>query len=322
MGWIKDLYDVAANAVAGVGKTVRAIRRVPIIDELLEKARFRFLNPVVIRRITNPNDPDLARALDLYERRIPETQRFESSDIVRWLSEDLEYRSKIQTGPRDVFLVAKYHRRVCGFSLFHYYPTRRLAFFAYLATDHRPGIPIWISDTLVSKVAHFIRRKRPFRNCEGFLFEVEDPRQQPDNKSRVVSLARVRLFCRLAEMSGFTLRAIDFVYKQPLLTHTDGEPQQPLLLMFAPTAKRSGTHLAKDEVARLLEFIYMEVYPEGYSVDSEETARYKELCSRLKDELIDRLPVSLETLNLGQLVRQTRSVGRGNVAKFSKPSGA
>lgn len=62
---------------------------------------------VRVTLVTDYKDPDIIRALDIYEERIPVAEQFEAPNIVRWLREDQEQRARGLAGPRDYFAVAK-----------------------------------------------------------------------------------------------------------------------------------------------------------------------------------------------------------------------
>lgn len=160
MGWLKDAFDIARDVCTTMARPARAIRKIPVVEDAIGGLTRRYLNPIIVRRITDPRSPDLLAAFDLYEDRIPESQRFEAADLARWLLEDRENRGDA-SAPRDCFLVAKYKGRVCGFSLFHYYPRRHLVFFAYLVVAQKPGIPSGISDRLSERIALILRRNVP-----------------------------------------------------------------------------------------------------------------------------------------------------------------
>jgi hypothetical protein len=114
-----------------LGRLLGLLRKIPLVDDAVDRAQRTLLNPVVVKLVRDADDPDLDAALDLYKKRIPDDQRFEAADIVRWIREDGDNRKANQAGPSDWFIVAKLRRRVCGFILFHYYPSARLALFAY-----------------------------------------------------------------------------------------------------------------------------------------------------------------------------------------------
>lgn len=59
--------------------------------------------------------------------------------------------------------------------------------------------------------------------------------------------------------------------------------------------------MSREELSRLLEFIYVDVYPEGYSDIAEECALYREKCRRLVDDLIRALPPAANLLDLKEL---------------------
>jgi len=174
--------------------------------------------------VTDCTHPDIRAALELYDSRIPEDERFEAPDIVRWLREDQQQRTAGIAGPRDYFVVAKVGSRVCGFTLLHYYQTVGLAFIAYLVAER--GVAVdhgTISQSLLEKVAWLFENEEHLRSCKGFLLEVDDPTRNCTAEQTLERLARIRLFCMLAESLGFSLRALDFEYHQPLLSIPDPE---------------------------------------------------------------------------------------------------
>jgi hypothetical protein len=121
--------------------------------------------------------------------------------------------------PFDWFIVAKVRRRICGFILFHYYPLTRLVLFAYMMVANTPGTPLnAVSRSLSAEVSRLLKKKKELRGYQGFVPEVEDPRKEKNRRKQDECLARVRRFCTLAEMQGFSLRAFDFDYKQPRLS--------------------------------------------------------------------------------------------------------
>src|SRR5271167_1206948 len=122
--WMTAHAAGLTKEIAKLGKTViGALTRVPVVDDFLDRLRRRYLNEIVVRRIRSERDRDLPAALELYERRIPNPQRVESADLMLWLSERRD---------TDYCLVAKLRKKVCGFSFFHYYPERGIAFFSYM----------------------------------------------------------------------------------------------------------------------------------------------------------------------------------------------
>jgi hypothetical protein len=308
MGVIKDAYDVGLQIFSSVRNTVKSVRRIPAVDDFFDRVERRFLNPIVVHRVTDPKDADLFSALELYDQRIPDEQRFESADIIRWLREDREQqRLRPEGGPRDYFLVAKFRKKVCGFSLFHFYETRSLIFFAYLVAAKGPGTPSRISESLISYTTKMLRKK-PLKQCKGFVLELEDPRRGTNRSDVNYSLARIRLFCKLAETCGFTLRAVDVPYLQPPLSHSAQDGQEQLLLMCAyPGDNGARSSMPKEELNSLLEFIYLELYPEGYSPDEEESEQYRRACAAALERLAAQLPDTVRMLRLSELRLQIKA---------------
>ncbi|MBI4908146.1 MAG: hypothetical protein HY820_31260 [Acidobacteria bacterium] len=229
--WLKGLGSVLQL----VGRLLRIARQIPIIDEAVDHLQRAWFNPVVCKVVRDADDPDLDAALKLYAKKIPDDQRFETADIVRWIREDRITRRTVHGAPTDWFVVAKMRRRVCGFILFHYYPSTHLALFAYMVVANTPGVPFdAVSSTLCSSISRLLKRRGELRGYKGLVLEVEDPRKERSNQKQTESLARIRRFCTLAEMQGFSLRAFDIDYKQPRLSLDDAtSAERPMLLLSA-----------------------------------------------------------------------------------------
>jgi len=305
-------WQTVQSASKALGRLLGILRKIPLVDDAASRAQSRFLNPVVTRVIRDPDDPDLDAALDLYRKKIPDDQRFETADIVRWLREDADRRSS--GGPSDWFIVAKYRRKVCGFVLFHYYPSNRLAFFAYMVASTVVGLNVnAVSRSLMTKTSDLLKHKKELQDYRGFLSEVEDPRKEASKRKREESLARIRRFCTLAEMQGFTLRAFDIEYKQPKLSLEPTSTERPMLLLFARRDRLTGdTATRKVEAVELLKFVYTSLYPEGFSADEEENREYRQYCEDLFSHEAASLPQKIKWIGCPELAAKLgRKTGRG-----------
>jgi hypothetical protein len=292
-----------------VGRLLAVFRKIPVVDEAVDHLQRTLLNPVVIKLVRDADDPDLDSALKLYTKRIPDDQRFEADDIVRWIREDRITRRTSPTAPTDWFVVAKLRRRVCGFILLHYYPSTQLALFAYMVVANTPGVPFdAVSGTLSSWTSRLLKKRKEFRGYKGFVLEVEDPRKETTRK-QTESLARVRRFCTLAQMQGFSLRAFDIDYKQPRLSLDDARSsERPMLLLSARNRQSTfNADVHREEVQEVLSFIYTQVYPEGYSSDPAENQSYREYCTALRDREVASFPERVRSLSSAQLVAYVRN---------------
>jgi hypothetical protein len=285
---------------------------IPFVDDAVNSTQRRWLNPIVTRLIHDTDDPDLDAALELYGKRIPDDQRFEATDIISWLREDKISRhgAERDTAPTDWFIVAKYKRRVCGFILFHYYPPVRLALFAYMVVAPSPGAsPNAASNTLCSFVSKLLSTRKELSGCRGIVLEVEDPRQEIGKHKQDECLARMRRFCTLAEMRGFSLRALDFDYKQPKLsTEAPSDSERRMLLLSGRIRDNQvSAEGQRSEALELLSFVYTRVYPEGYSTDALENREYRNYCLALLNRELEALPAEVRSLSVKQLVAQVRN---------------
>lgn len=245
----------------------------------------------VVKVISDPTDPDLLLALHLYEDRIPEEERFESSDIVRWLREDQENRKSKPSAPRDYFLVEKCDGKVQGCALLHYYPALKFAFFAYLVADRGVNAdPKYISHKLIKGLSDLLDTDQELKNCESILFEVDDPRAGSSDVERRERMARLRLFSTLAESMNCRLAVVDFFYNQPCTSVPDNDhgyrEVQMVLGEVTPRSKltQQSTTLTKAQMQDRLKFIYLSLYPEGFSDRQEDNEQYRRYLERLFKE--------------------------------------
>lgn len=264
---------------------------------------------LTVHRVLDCTSQEIRRALEIYEDRIPDFERFECVDIVRWLRQDQEARQRGQSWTRDYFVVAKIGERVCGFILLHCYPAAGLAFVAYLVAEK--GVAHndeRISEELLREALRLFDTEESLKQCAGFLFEADDPIRCTDEE-RQHRLSRIRLFSILAELMGFSLRALDFDYFPPplSLSASNGKVEGvPMLLIYARKASLNAVdgYLRRDEVAKLLEFIYKSLYPEGFSDVPAEELQYRQNLERLCAEQITRVPETVRLLPFGELRRR------------------
>jgi predicted phosphodiesterase len=258
-----------------------------------------------VELIQDASSEDVLSALELYSDRIPQDEQFQAPDIMRWLREDEEARA-VSEGPRDFFFVAKRADHVCGFALLHYYWKQKLAFIAYMVAERGVGIDRGtISSRLLAEVARLFASGGILAQANGILLEVDDPRKAEDEEQRRERIARIRLFCTLAERERFTLRALDFDYRQPLLvvpTAADHGQEVPMLLMYAQRqAHGIDSALPRERVESLLDFIYRWLYPEGFSAIPAENEAYRTYLDGFYAAQIARLQERVPTLGLAQI---------------------
>jgi hypothetical protein len=122
-------------------------------------------------------------------------------------------------------------------------------------------------------------------------------------------LSRIRLFSILSELMGFSLRALDFDYIPPPLSLSASQGHLvgvPMLLIYARKASLNAVdgYLRRDEVAKLLEFIYKSLYPEDFSDVAAEELQYRQNLECLCAEQITRVPETVRLLPFGELRRR------------------
>ena len=197
------------------------------------------------------------------------------------------------------------------------------AFLGYMVVDRNVvGLAIdELSRALVADVSGLMTRDRLLRDCNSLLFEVEDPRYAPRPK-QLHHIARIQRFCSLAATQRFTLRAFDVNYLQPALTLPDGnaDSEQPLLLISARNRQGNGQVEIQKELQEILDFIYYDLYPEGFSDIPEELQAYRAYCSQLHDRVLKNLPAKIPIINPAHLTcaRTARRANRRTIGNSPK----
>jgi hypothetical protein len=314
--FFKSPADLRAHVVAALAQHRAAGVTGTMVHQLLASPEdFAGREPEAPRskltahRVADCADPDIRRALDIYDRRIPEYERFEAIDIVRWLREGQEDRQAGKACAVDYFVIAKKEEKVCGFILLHYYPSAQLAFVAYLVAEKGVAHDYErISQELLREVVRLFEKDESLKQCKGFLFEADDPTRCA-LKERRERLARIRLFCLLAEPLGFSLRALDFDYLPPPLSipgREDAPINVPMLLIYARKASliAGDDRLKRAEVVGLLEFIYKSLYPEGFSDIAIENLEYRRYLEGLCEDQIARIPDEVRMLPFREVHRR------------------
>ncbi len=239
-----------------------------------------------VKRITRRDDPDLRRALDIYHR-IPEYERNDDEDMVRWVQETAD---GINSDLQEYLLVCKWGALVCGMMFFQYYRSARYIFISYLVSgkevvEARQGRA---TQALLGHVEKLVRKE--LRGCRGIVAEVD----RPLKKDR--ALARIKTFRREAVIHGYHLRALDIDYRQPLLDlwEEDQTEEKPLLLLYARTTEHQLEGDApREEVEDILRFIADQVYGDSFETDPGKDSAYRRYLKQWYADRTRGLPPSV-----------------------------
>jgi hypothetical protein len=275
--------DVAiVAAVIGAIATLAAAVLPKIVEKIQQRRQEAAHRSVTVRRIQDPADPDVFRALTLYERRMPPSERDDLEDIVRWLREVQEESRRGVCELEDYFLVAHAGGDLAGFAYLHLYPAARLAFFSYLVIDE--GVPearyCRVSTALVREARRNIERSGC---CRGIVAEVQDA-------------ARVRHFKVLARMAGCPLNVVSIDYRQPRLSLTASDVTEVrMTLMYAPLdPDREPRRLHRTDVADILGFLATSIYGDHFEHRSDLDKAYRAYLQEWKARLVGTLPAVVE----------------------------
>lgn len=250
---------------------------------------------IEIKHIRNVDDPDLTAALALYDERIEDTnQKDGQDDIVRWLKESKSKGERARL--REDFLVATRDGRVVGGLYAQYYSNWRLLFVSYLFV--RKGVAKDLEGTIAFHLVKYLRNLmgRKMKKCQGVLFEVEP--KEDDRKGRANKNGRINLFRSMANQLGLKARQLEVNYLQPKLSLWDGTSEERrLVLLYVRLKEFPLTEwVPRDEVKRILSFVYEDLYGDCYMDSERKNQEYRDylrnLYSKVTKDLPEQVPLS------------------------------
>lgn len=283
--WAAIIGAIAAVAAAVLPKLVERIQ------ERRREARHR---SVTVAQIKDASDPDVFRALRLYERRISAAERDDLDNIVRWLREVQEESKRGVCKLEDYFLVARAGDDLAGFAYIQAYPSTSLGFFSYLVVDD--GVPearyCRVSTELLRHGRRLIARSR---RCRAVVFEVDEPAVLRGPRARLAG-ARIRHFKALARMAGCPLKSLSIDYRQPKLSlEESGNTEVPMRLMYAPLeAAREPRRLHKRDLTEILDFLATCVYGDHFEHRPDLDRAFREYLNDWKGRILRAVPEVVE----------------------------
>jgi hypothetical protein len=263
-------------AIIGVTGAILA-GLIPIFIQLRRQTKKeRKSREVTVHRINDPSHPDIAIALRLFERRIPDEERDSPDDIIRWLREVQDETRRGVCKLLDFFLIARIADNVAGFAYVQFYPVYSLGFFSYLVVDDK--IPeareCHVSTKLLQEIVKHLFKDKI--ECKGVVVEVDEP-EVLQGKKKMVAAARIRHFQTLSRQLGFPLKTVSIKYTQPRLS-VDGSLQEfPMRLMYAiKSPSIEPRRITKAEANYLLKFFSEAIYGDHFEhrVDLDQEYRH------------------------------------------------
>ncbi len=128
----------------------------------------------------------------------------------------------------------------------------------------------------------------------------------PSAQERSERLARFRRFGTLASVNGFRLQAIEVPYLQPPLSADTEQEGPPHLLIIGRPKKSSLSSVSRQQAERILESIYVRLYPSCYSDDPVENDSFRLTCRNFFTKIIQNLPPKVNLLVYRALYERRR----------------
>lgn len=241
---------------------------------------------LLVRRVTDPDDPDLPAAYDVYTSGITNpAERDSFPEIQRWLA---EARAAGTARLDEYLLVARVRTKVCGFFYGQYYPSHRMFLIGYLVIDRKStDARRATSSGIIRFMFDLLRREHP--QCEGIVFELAlDPGKDP--KARVPKEELFAVHARAA--AHVVVKRLDIEYVQPKLSLREPglKEEQQHLMYGRMKGKPLGTTLSKQEARHVLDAVYNCWYADYYVEDPASDAEYRPYVRRVFERAVAKLP--------------------------------
>jgi TIR domain-containing protein len=211
----------------------------------------------------------------------------------------------------DFYYVGIIDEIVCGMMFFTGYPNSH-GFVAYM------GVVRELDDTqidpkarreLVKKMPGVIATNLGNLNCRYYLFELEKVKPEDlGRRRRDVETQRDRNIAdRIAITNGFQRKGAKkmgwLTYRQPKLSWDREDQEIPMHLMYAPTSRfrQVPNELTRDEVKKIVEFVYMRFYKDGFEQTTRDRImllKWHRYLKRLMTDAIDGLPDIIRLLKI------------------------
>ncbi len=251
----------------------------------------------LVTRILTPADAPYfaSEVYRLLEKRFPPDDLKPCEDMTRWLATP-------DPGYFGYFIIAELRAHPVSLLYLHRRAGVPYAFVSYLVVRNEPGPERQsldrISSSLLTEVMRQMKRSLSgLDELRGFLAELAHPATAPNAAERTKRVGRFRLFETLAAANGFQLHAIDVGYLQPPLSVEEDPGGIPHLLLLARRREAElPQQLSRAEAIQILKYLYLDLYPSGYSDDPCEIAFIRETCGRMLAVVTANLPDEVKLL--------------------------
>lgn len=255
-----------------------ALVRYKATEEARKRAREDW--DVIVRRIV-PGDSYEEEFLDLYSDIFPDDGTFLSRHHMREMLEaDMPNRI---TKTHNIPLIATRNEELLGFIVCCYYEETNMAFIPYFAVKPGVSTSFETSRHLVEKLFKILYYDKA---CDYALFEVQVLDSMP---------ARLDKFAMLSGKLGLDVRRFDIDYEGPKPS-LDKAVDVNLMFFGIGIRKDINDVMLKNDMAAILEFVYIKVYGDVYEVGSRDFLEHHAHLQEHLRRIVSTLPNEVETL--------------------------
>lgn len=249
--------------------------------------------------VSQSNDKDFNQLLHIYEQLIPENERNSPEDIIRWLDEYNIKRKDLAHTLEEYWLIGKIEGRAVSCLYFQYYTDTKLVFISYYGVDKNAQEKHHLATGVMLE---FFQKKirKQLSQCEGIVYETECPAPEDSKETKRRKKARIELFNAYAKKLGFTAYQLDIDFIQPRLDVQKDSffNEEHMALSYIPFKTSSRVQsLKKQEVLKILYFVYCQAYGDSYMNDEEEDKQYRAYMASILEYYEATLPDEVKLLS-------------------------
>ncbi|MDR3410734.1 MAG: hypothetical protein P4L87_07295 [Formivibrio sp.] len=247
-----------------------------------EKAFARAGQRVKVSILEPNNHRDISEIVDLYERRIDQSQQYETHQFIEWIQD-----ASIRKTLNNTVFVAKHDRHVVGFLQLMMPNDCKHLFASYFAVDETSVHGrVEAAEGLVFRAMLYATNllRQP-----SVIFEVERPHPDKDAVKAQHDFARIRRFKNLFERFGYRAYELAAPYIQPEMPNDAGYANRHDMLLMMATDKQLNA-ITRVEYDEIVGFIYDRIYGLTFKNDPELRTIYQQELTETRKYIISQCP--------------------------------
>jgi hypothetical protein len=249
-----------------------------IIASYLWESQLR--DRISISRITSSQDPNIEGFLELYSSLFDDDgTNYSLEEWLELFGDNPKFPDKKHVKTENIILVAKFKKEIVGFVTCHFYFEKKKAIISYLGINEKLEARQSATRKILRKLKAVLTKNKYV--CEYLFFDLQgiDPTLTQEEKTK--RKAKSRLFKQKAKSFSLCAYILQFDYKCPKVSISDGAREYPFILMCIPVKGQLPRQIPKITIMEFLSFIYNDCYGDLYHIDDPRFKTHHDYLSEL-----------------------------------------